>query len=114
LLHSPFQSQFESIAQILGPFHEIMSDVQSYELWNEKYRKHDGRSVCLSCLGKISTGDEVEEIAPGKGRRRSCAQILKGPEAVTRSGRRASEYCGYDDDDSGDCDYVPTQTCRHR
>ncbi|KAK7177500.1 hypothetical protein PSPO01_16451 [Paraphaeosphaeria sporulosa] len=76
------------LARILDPFREIMSDIQRYELWNEKYRKHDGRRAYDAWERKL------------KDSRTGSGWLCRG--------------CNVNDGDSEVCDDMLTSSRRHR
>jgi hypothetical protein len=100
------------LGQILDRFHEIMCDVRRYELWNEKYRKRDGRRAYRAWQMYRKNARKQLQATGDKGLVRGFGRALK------RLQEAEEEYQSIavtmNDGDSEDCDYVPTQTRRHR
>jgi hypothetical protein len=100
------------LAQILDPFHEIMSNVSGYELWNEKYRKHDGRRVYRAWARY-----GIEKRVRDRHRPERDGRIMRKLGKALKRLREAEEEqrsiaVTMDDGDSEDCEYVLTQTRR--
>ncbi|CAG5189929.1 uncharacterized protein ALTATR162_LOCUS12114 [Alternaria atra] len=98
------------LAQTLDQFHGIMSDVRSYELWNEEYRKHDGRRA-FRAWGRYGIEKRVRKLLrPKRDERlmRKFGRALKRLQEAEEEHHSIALTMG--DGDSEDCDYVPTQT----
>ncbi|KAF9730217.1 hypothetical protein PMIN04_012012 [Paraphaeosphaeria minitans] len=102
------------LKQILDYFHEEMSDIQRYELWNDKYRKHDGRRAYRIW---VNHGIEKRIRLQLRGKEfrrlgRRLGRALKQLQEVEEE--HQSITVTMKDGDREDCDYVPAPTRRHR
>jgi len=93
------------LAQNLDRFSDVMSDVWRCELWNEKYRRNDGRRV-------YDAWQTYRKRVRKGGLVRAFGKALKRLQEVEEEYQ--SIAVTMDDGDSEDSDYVPTQTRRHR
>ncbi|KAL5405120.1 hypothetical protein PMIN04_012423 [Paraphaeosphaeria minitans] len=102
------------LRQILDYFHEQMSDIQRYELWNDKYRKHDG---CRAYRIWVRYGIEEKIRLQLRGKEfqrlgRRLGRALKQLQEVEEE--HQSITVTMKDGDREDCDYVPAPTRRNR
>ncbi|KAF2675727.1 hypothetical protein K458DRAFT_397691 [Lentithecium fluviatile CBS 122367] len=105
---------WEKLAQILDRFHEKMSDIKRYELWNEKYWKHDGRRAHRAWVRyEIEKGVRAQlQIKEAEGLVRRLGRALRRLKEVEEE--HWSIAVTMNDGDSEDSDYMPTPTRRHR
>jgi hypothetical protein len=89
-----------------------MSNVSGYELWNEKYRKHDGRRFYRAWARYGIEKRVRDRHRPERDGRlmRKLGKALKRLQEAEEEQR--SIAVTMDDGDSEDCEYVPTQTRR--
>ncbi|KAL5402596.1 hypothetical protein PMIN04_012968 [Paraphaeosphaeria minitans] len=100
------------LAQILDPFYEEVSSIQRYELWNERYRKHDGRRAHRAWV-KYGIEKRIREQAQTKevkGLMRRMGRALRRLREVEEE--HLSIAVPMNDGDSKDCDYLPASTRR--
>ncbi|KAL5376361.1 hypothetical protein PMIN02_011828 [Paraphaeosphaeria minitans] len=100
------------LAQILDPFYEEVSSIRRYELWNERYRKHDGRRAHRAWTRhgiekRIREQAQTKEV---KGLMRRMGRTLRRLREVEEE--HLSIAVPMNDGDSKDCDYVPASTRR--
>lgn len=102
------------LAHIVDNFHEELSDIREFELWNEKYQEYDGsRAYCAWVRFGIEKrireqlqNKEFENLA--RCLRRALQRLQKAEEE-----HRSIEVT-MKDGDSKDRDYMPTTTRHHR
>lgn len=102
------------LAQILDRFHEKMSNIQRYELWNEKYRRHDGRRA-YRAWERYGIEKRTWQQAQTKKVKRLVRQlggVLRRLQEVEEE--HLSIAAPMNDGDSKDCDYMPAPTRRLR
>lgn len=102
------------LAQILDRFQEKMFDVQRYKLWNERYRKHDGRRVYRAWIKYRIEKRTKEQLQTKKVERLVCrfGRALQRLQEAEEEHRSISVTMK--DGDSEDRDYVPIPTRRHK
>ena len=100
------------LAQTLYRLHKKMFKVWSYELWNKKYRKHDGRRL-YRFWEKHRMERKVMRQLSGK---RDSELVRKLGRALRQLQEAEEEHLSIsvamDDGECEDCDYVPTQARR--
>lgn len=102
------------LAQTLYRLHKKMFKAWSYELWNKKYRKHDGRR-----LYRFWEKHGVERKAMRQlTRKRDSELVRKLGRALRRLQEAEEEHLSIsvamNDGECEDCDYVPTKARRLR
>lgn len=102
------------LAQTLDRFHKRMYHMQRYELWNEKYRKHNGRRAHRAWV-RYGIEKKTREQVQTKEVKRLVRQMGR---ALRRLQELEEEHLSIavpmNDRDSKDCDYMPALTRRHR
>lgn len=102
------------LAQTLYRFHKKMFKAWSYELWNKKYRKHDGRRLYRFWEKHGVESKAMRQLT----RKRDSELVHKFGRALSRLQEAEEEHQSIlvpmNDGECKDCDYVPTKARRLR